>query len=145
MLHVSVEVSDFIIGAYNYLANYLSNSGDEEDKVHTDKLKKYIAKIKNNKVNKDDFEYFPNYKESLIFEEHNEEILDLIKKLKKDHSILNNLNNNFFRNVTKQNAGSLMFKFLKKSLYETRRFQKREDGNIIPYDRVYVTKNDVFL
>lgn len=127
--------------AYNYLMNYLSNQDVETNNSPTLKFKRYIKKLQDSILKKDDFEYFANYKDSKLFEDESEEILNLVNNLKQNHTVLGNRNNNFFRNINNENAGFKMFNFLKKALFETTRYQKRENNKIVSYDKITVTKN----
>ncbi|MCQ4140427.1 DEAD/DEAH box helicase family protein [Chryseobacterium sp. EO14] len=122
--------------SFNYLISSISNNPQAQVQ-----LKKYIDKLKSSVQRTENFEYLPKYNESQIFENERDEILKFVEKLKESDKNLNSRYLNFFRDINTENAGSKMFKFLRKEIFEIVRHQKRDMKKTIDYDKIIITRN----
>ncbi len=113
------------------------NSNSVQDHL-SEKLRYFINKVINSKVQSDDteFYYFKPYENINLFESEKEELWQMITALKNENPALKLNQMNFLRNCNQNNIGQKFYEYIVRSGFETQPFRPTVNGRRVNYKKI---------
>ncbi len=118
-------------------ANFNDNSTPER-RNFSERIKTFIDKVHNSMIASVNNEpaYFKNYEEAKIFENEENELLDLIQEIKEKNPALKLNGANFFRNIKLEDIAPKFYDYIIDSFYETASYRPRDGETQKNYKRI---------
>ncbi|MCW3160825.1 DEAD/DEAH box helicase family protein [Chryseobacterium oryctis] len=118
-------------------ANFNDNSTPER-RNFSEKIKSFIDKVHNSMIASVNNEpaYFKNYEEVKIFENEENELLNLIQEIKEKNPALKLNGANFFRNIKLEDIAPKFYYYIIDSFYETASYRPRDGETQKNYKRI---------
>lgn len=124
-----------------YLAVEYANFNDNctpERRNFSERIKTFIDKVHNSKIASVNNEpaYFKNYEEVKIFENEENELLNLIQEIKEKNPALKLNGANFFRNIKLEDIAPKFYDYIIDSFYKTASYRPRDGETQKKYRRI---------